>query len=230
MTTERQLAANRANAKKSTGPQSADGKRRSRRNALRHGLTAETVIDVLESAADYEALAAAINADYRPATNFELQLIARLISLLWRLRRAIAIESGLLALEAESIQRRASGKLAVFYNLLDLSEGPAQTERSDRKEQHCDNRPEDNPTHTVSIDAKKAARAFLRLASVEGLAFERLSRYEASLWRQTVQIVLLLNSINRGSHEGADASVRHLYLGSVRKSRRIRWPPFAPPI
>ena len=71
MTTEKQIAANRENAKKSTGPRTADGKRKSRRNAVRHGLTAETVIDVLEEAADYEALAAAINADFRPATNFD---------------------------------------------------------------------------------------------------------------------------------------------------------------
>ena len=99
MSTDKQIAANRENAKKSTGPRTAAGKRKSRRNAVRHGLTAETIIDVLEEAADYEALAAAIGADFRPATNFELQLIARLTSLLWRLRRATAIESGLLALE-----------------------------------------------------------------------------------------------------------------------------------
>ena len=48
MTTEKQIAANRENAKKSTGPRTLDGKRKSRRNAVRHGLTAETVIDVLE--------------------------------------------------------------------------------------------------------------------------------------------------------------------------------------
>ena len=102
MTTEKQIAANRENAKKSTGPRTSDGKRRSRRNALRHGLTAETVIAALENAADYEALSVAIYDDYRPATNFELQLIGRLVSLLWRLRRATAIESGLLALQARS--------------------------------------------------------------------------------------------------------------------------------
>jgi hypothetical protein len=38
MTSDRQRAANRRNAKKSTGPISASGKRRSRENALRHGL------------------------------------------------------------------------------------------------------------------------------------------------------------------------------------------------
>jgi hypothetical protein len=39
MASERQIAANRRNAKKSSGPRSADGKARSRRNALRHGLS-----------------------------------------------------------------------------------------------------------------------------------------------------------------------------------------------
>ena len=114
MTTEKQIAANRENAKKSTGPRTSDGKRKSRRNAVRHGLTAETVIDVLEEAADYEALAAAINADFRPATNFELQLVSRLISLLWRLRRATAIESGLLALEVDVRPAKAPALMSDF--------------------------------------------------------------------------------------------------------------------
>ena len=100
MSSDKQIAANRLNAKNSTGPRTEHGKRRSRRNALRHGLTAETVIDTLENAADYDALAAAINADYRPRTNFELELVARLVSLLWRLRRAVAIESGLMDIQA----------------------------------------------------------------------------------------------------------------------------------
>ena len=129
MTTEKQIAANRENAKKSTGPRTLNGKRKSRRNAVRHGLTAETVIDVIEEAADYEALAAAINADFRPATNFELELIARLISLLWRLRRATAIESGLLALEV-LVSRRSVPKerLSVFYNVMPSVTRPIEYE------------------------------------------------------------------------------------------------------
>src|SRR5262245_41768505 len=120
MTTEKQIAANRENAKKSTGPRTLDGKRRSRRNAVRHGLTAETVIEVLEETAAYDALSKAVNADFRPATNFELQLVGRLVSLLWRLRRATAIENGLLALHAEMPKKRSpSNNLDVFYRLLD---------------------------------------------------------------------------------------------------------------
>src|SRR4029078_8083939 len=108
MTTEKQFAANRQNAKHSTGPRSEHGKRRSRRNALRHGLSAETVIDVFEDPADYNALASAINADYRPRTNFELQLVSRLVSLLWRLHRAVAIERGFFSIEGRGFWEHTS--------------------------------------------------------------------------------------------------------------------------
>jgi len=53
MTSFRQIEANRRNARLSTGPTTEEGKSKSRRNAIRHGLTAETVIDALEDADDY---------------------------------------------------------------------------------------------------------------------------------------------------------------------------------
>ena len=104
MATDKQIIANRQNARHSTGPRTESGKRRSRRNAIRHGLTAETVIDSLEDAADYKAFERAIKSDYSPQTAIEGQLVTRLASLLWRLRRAVAIESGLLTIEARIIR------------------------------------------------------------------------------------------------------------------------------
>src|SRR4051794_27822055 len=55
MTSFKQIEANRRNARRSTGPNTAEGKLRSRRNAVRHGLTSETVIGALEDAEDYKA-------------------------------------------------------------------------------------------------------------------------------------------------------------------------------
>ena len=107
MASDRRIVANRLNAKKSTGPKTEDGKQRSRRNALRHGLTAETIVSVLEDPADYEAFEAEIGGDYQPRTAIEHELVVRLASLLWRLRRATAIESGLLQIQAEVLIAQA---------------------------------------------------------------------------------------------------------------------------
>ena len=57
MSSLKQIEANRRNALKSTGPTTPEGKERSRCNAVRHGLTAETVIAALEDAEDYESAA-----------------------------------------------------------------------------------------------------------------------------------------------------------------------------
>ena len=61
--------ANRRNARKSAGPTTEEGKQRSRCNAFRHALTAETVIGALEDAEDYKAFEAAIIADYVAANH-----------------------------------------------------------------------------------------------------------------------------------------------------------------
>src|SRR5450756_1440415 len=89
----KQIEANRRNALKSTGPTTPEGKEHSRRNALRHGLTAETVIATLEDAEDYQAFEAAVIADYDVESAVERELVLRLASILWRLRRATGIET-----------------------------------------------------------------------------------------------------------------------------------------
>src|SRR5271154_3495579 len=96
MTSFRQIEANRRNALRSTGPRTETGKRQSRRNATRHGLTAETVIDGLEDMEDYRAFEATVIADYDARTAVERELVLRLASLLWRMRRIISIETDLL--------------------------------------------------------------------------------------------------------------------------------------
>jgi hypothetical protein len=55
MSSFRQIEANRRNARLTTAPVTEEGKRKSRQNAVRQGLTAETVITALEDAEDYAA-------------------------------------------------------------------------------------------------------------------------------------------------------------------------------
>src|SRR5262247_364036 len=95
MSSFKQIQANRLNALKSTGPKTSDGKRRSRCNAIRHGLTAETVIVGFEDTDDYQAFEAAVIADYDAQSAVERELVLRLASVLWRLRRATGIETSL---------------------------------------------------------------------------------------------------------------------------------------
>src|SRR6478672_10645036 len=102
MTSLKQIEANRRNTLKSTGPQSEEGKQRSSRNALRHGLTAETVLEPLEDPEDYKLFEEAIAAEYDGESAVERELVLRLASLLWRWRRASSIEATLFELAAES--------------------------------------------------------------------------------------------------------------------------------
>src|ERR1700739_3019446 len=96
MTSLRQIETNRRNALKSTGPKTRVGKQQSRRNAVSHGLTAEAVIDVLEDPEDHKAFELAVAAGFDAQTAVERELVLRLASLLWRLRRATALVTGLL--------------------------------------------------------------------------------------------------------------------------------------
>src|SRR5689334_24314380 len=105
MTSWRQFQANRRNAM-STGPTTEAGKQASRRNAVRHGLTAETVIGALEDAEDYKAFEAAITADYDAQSAVERELVLRLASILWRLRRATIMETGLFEIQADQFRDR----------------------------------------------------------------------------------------------------------------------------
>src|SRR3954464_15557708 len=114
MTSHRQMEANRRNALRSTGPTSSEGKERSRCNAVRHGLTAETVIGALEDAEDYKAFEAAITADYDAQTAVERELVLRLASLLWRLRRATAIETQLFEIQAEHRKEFKASRVHVY--------------------------------------------------------------------------------------------------------------------
>jgi hypothetical protein len=186
MTSWRQWQANRLNALKSTGPRTEEGKRISRCNALRHGLTAETVIDGLEDSEDYRGFEAAIIADYDAETAVARELVLRLASLLWRLRRIIAIETDLFAIQAEILHRRRGEAVTAHGEFANQTQNAVT--RGEDDQLSCN----DSPS-----SARELTYCFLRLGNLDNGAFERLGRHNAALWKQTAQTLLLLGSIRR---------------------------------
>ena len=101
---EAMRAANRANAKASTGPRTAEGKRRARLNALKHGLsgkTARTAVLPGEDAAAFTALEADLAGRFRPEGDIERELVSEMAAALWRGRRAPAAEVAALVANAD---------------------------------------------------------------------------------------------------------------------------------
>src|SRR5215831_19898587 len=122
MSSLKQIEANRLNALKSTGPRTDVGKQRSRCNAVRHGLTAETVIVNLEDRQDYEAFETAVTSCYDAESAVERELVLRLASVLWRLRRAVGIETALF--ESIGAQSPKSVGKGSAFTLVGQLEGP----------------------------------------------------------------------------------------------------------
>jgi hypothetical protein len=93
--TPKQIAASRANGQKSHGPTTTAGKAKSRFNALKHGIHAESQIMFAESAEDLAELAAELHELYSPADAAERFLVDTLINNEWRLRRLRSVEADL---------------------------------------------------------------------------------------------------------------------------------------
>ena len=190
MTSFRQIEANRRNARKSTGPTTEQGKQRSRRNAVRHGLMAETVIGALEDAEDYRAFEATIVADYDAQSAVERELVLRFASLLWRLRRATTMETGLFDIQADHLKGLEScntiqpSSRQLLYALLEPRALAGDNEVPTSAEHFA--------KRTIDF-----ARCYLRLSNLPNYALDRLSRYEAILWRQVAQTLIALGDLDR---------------------------------
>jgi hypothetical protein len=92
--TQKQLAANRRNSLKSTGPKTATGKSCSSRNSLKHGVLAEApVLQGVESQKSWEQHRDGLFESFAPVGYFEELLTAQLASLLWRLVRVARYEA-----------------------------------------------------------------------------------------------------------------------------------------
>ena len=104
MPTEKQVAANRGNASKSTGPRTARGKRRSSFNATRHGATARRLKVLGESQDKLDALRSALYEEWKPRTPTQAELVEGILENVWVLKRIARFET--LALSSAYVDHR----------------------------------------------------------------------------------------------------------------------------
>jgi hypothetical protein len=97
MASIKQIEANRSNALNGTGPRTVQGKARSSRNALTHGLTAQEIVIPGEDVDIYRSFERRLIDDLRPNGSCEVEVIERLAATYWRLRRIPRFEAALMA-------------------------------------------------------------------------------------------------------------------------------------
>jgi hypothetical protein len=107
--TEKQLAANRANARRSTGPRTSEGKAIVSQNAVKHGVLAQAVIpsglEPYESREDFERLHRRLIESFAPANALEELLVEQVTVGYWRLARLYRAEGGAIAERRDSTEK-----------------------------------------------------------------------------------------------------------------------------
>ena len=98
MISEKQLEANRRNARRSTGPRTEEGKKISALNARRHNLTGQVTAMTDADRIMHDAFSAAMVESLAPEGAMETQLAQRIATDSWRLNRISAVEDNLFAL------------------------------------------------------------------------------------------------------------------------------------
>jgi hypothetical protein len=112
MASAAQIAANRANAQKSTGPRTVEGKKRASMNPLKHGLTAATLVLPFEDEFGYQETRGMLYNQYQPATPQECMLVDQLASAWWRTIRARQCETDMLDLQVQTLKGQHPQKKA----------------------------------------------------------------------------------------------------------------------
>jgi hypothetical protein len=182
-------------------------RRRSRRRAWRDGLADQTVVKTLEDVPSYRAFERALVSSVDPRSVLELALAHRLASLLWRLRRACAIETGLFEIQGQVLssrqqdRTRGPGQLPTLqthiqangHKIAPRSNGRDDPPASDQEPQSTSMR----QPHAPCSKSRAIAQCFLRLSNIDPTLLNRVGSYEARLWRQAAQTIWTLDAMRR---------------------------------
>ncbi len=105
MATQRQIEANRRNARRSTGPRTAGGKARASRNAAKGRLLPCRMLIPGESRHEYDALLRTLERNLKPHDAIEGALVRQIADAEWRLNRAVNLETGILSERFDTVRK-----------------------------------------------------------------------------------------------------------------------------
>jgi hypothetical protein len=131
-TSAARIAANQANALKSTGPKTGEGRIAAKMNALKHGIFSSEILvhgrHIQENHEELAALHQRMLDAYHPVGVAEEMLVDQLVSIFWRTRRLQKAEAGEIALsvdirqivEFDNTEKIAAMRKATFKDVDDL--------------------------------------------------------------------------------------------------------------
>lgn len=139
MTTDKQTAANRLNARNSTGPRTPEGKAVVAMNAVKHGLLSQRLCLADENPQEFEALQNELQTALRPVGMLELVLVEKIAIALWKQKRLVAAESAGIELNRSTRLKTNLEKIKKSAGLAfldaDVSEADLQTLTQEDEEQ-----------------------------------------------------------------------------------------------
>jgi hypothetical protein len=169
VSTPARAEASRRNGRRTRGPTTGEGKARSSRNAVRHGILTDDVCahDSREQRDNFAALLDQLRSELAPSSLLESLIIERIAAALWRTRRVLAFESGT-ALERDSIPEPELDRV-----LRDIETG--------------------GPSDPEDLERGRALARALAPATAADLAM----RYEAHLTRELGRLLAQLEQARR---------------------------------
>jgi hypothetical protein len=190
ISTSKKSRANRRNAQLSTGPKTEEGKSRSRRNALRHGILASALLLTrgagAEDSAEFEELLRDLRLDRAPVGALEEMFVEKIAVCWWRQKRALRCEAGLMRQQCAELE---------FSALIQTLEAEGDPEFRTPE-------PGDPDTTELLVDDLGLAR---------GAEVDRLLRYETAIQRQLIFAINQLERLQRaraGDYVSAPVSVQ----------------------
>ncbi len=201
-----QIRANRLNAQHSTGPQTENGKRAVRYNALKHGLLAEASLLPGEDTALFRRLAEELHAQFEPSGELEQLLVDRITSCAWRLRRVLQVEAGLFVARLK-YAITLEPKQAADEQLLALQQAiqrPPGVVDDDPHSPAVHSAPEADGQRTDALGT--LGRAF-SIDARETNAFSKLARYESNIERALFRALQELQRLQSARPDEREADI-----------------------